>query len=182
MSAPNIRRLMTINTNRESPIFVPSALASLAVALTSTYFYLHLTFTYTMSTPLGLNATELEFGTRGYTSPLPTKPQHPPTLTPTQLVISPMNLTHPGGEPVNKLIYAGFLEHLGRCIYGGIVDDPKHPSDKKLLIEQEKGRLGIRKDVVEAVGAEGELGVPMLRWPGGECLPPVDVLDMSSMG
>lgn len=121
-----------------------------------------------MSTPLGLNATELEFEKRGYTSPHSTKPNHPPTLTPTQLVISPSNLVHPGGEPVNKLIYAGFLEHLGRCIYGGIVDDPKNPSDKKLLIEQEKGRLGIRKDVVEAIGAEGELGVPMLRWPGGE--------------
>lgn len=121
-----------------------------------------------MSTPLGLNATELDFEKRGYTSPHSTVPNHPPTLTPTQLVISPSNLVHPGGEPVNKLIYAGFLEHLGRCIYGGIVDDPKNPSDKKLLIEQERGRLGIRKDVVEAIGAEGELGVPMLRWPGGE--------------
>ena len=68
---------------------------------------------------------------------------------------------------MNKLIYAGFLEHLGRCIYGGIVDDPKEPSDKKLLIEQGDGKLGVRKDVVEVLGAEGELGVPMLRWPGG---------------
>jgi alpha-N-arabinofuranosidase len=105
---------------------------------------------------------------RGYTSPHTTTPDHPPTLTPTQLVISPSNLANPSGEPVNKLIYAGFLEHLGRCIYGGIVDDPKDPADKGLLIEQEKGRLGVRKDVAEVLGAEGELAVPMLRWPGGE--------------
>lgn len=121
-----------------------------------------------MSTPLRLSAIEQDFMTRGYTSPHSTTPNHPPTLTPTQLVISPSNLANPSGEPVNKLIYAGFLEHLGRCIYGGIVDDPKEPSDKKLLIEQEKGRLGVRKDVAEVIGAEGELAVPMLRWPGGE--------------
>jgi alpha-N-arabinofuranosidase len=121
-----------------------------------------------MSTPLALNATELEFMQRGVNPIFPTTPDHPPTLTPTQLVLSPSNLVNPGGEPVNKLIYAGFLEHLGRCIYGGIVDDPKDPSDKKLLIEQEKGRLGVRKDVAEIIGAEGELAVPMLRWPGGE--------------
>jgi len=120
-----------------------------------------------MSTPLALNATELDFMGRGYKSPFPTTPNHPPTLTPTQLVLSPSNLANPGGEPVNKLIYAGFLEHLGRCIYGGIVDDPKEPSDKKLLIEQGDGKLGVRKDVAEVLGAEGELAVPMLRWPGG---------------
>lgn len=121
-----------------------------------------------MSTPLDLNASEVDFARRGYKSPHSTTAEHPSTLSPTQLVISPSNLTHPGGEPVNKLIYAGFLEHLGRCIYGGIVDDPKHPADKNLLIEQERGRLGVRKDVVDVIGAEGELGVPMLRWPGGE--------------
>jgi hypothetical protein len=120
-----------------------------------------------MSTPLALNATELGFMGRNYKSPFPTTPNNPPTLTPTQLVLSPSNLINPGGEPVNKLIYAGFLEHLGRCIYGGIVDDPKEPSDKKLLIEQGNGKLGVRKDVVEVLGAEGELAVPMLRWPGG---------------
>jgi hypothetical protein len=129
-----------------------------------------------MSTPLALNATELEFMQRGVNPIFPTTPDHPPTLTPTQLVLSPSNLVNPGGEPVNKLIYAGFLEHLGRCIYGGIVDDPKDPSDKKLLIEQEKGRLGVRKDVAQIIGAEGELAVPMLRWPGGKS--PVGVADL----
>lgn len=132
-----------------------------------------LSTTNKMSTPLALNATELDFMQRGENPVFATTPDHPPTLTPTQLVLSPSNLANPAGEPVNKLIYAGFLEHLGRCIYGGIVDDPKDPSDKKLLIEQEKGRLGVRKDVAEVIGAEGELAVPMLRWPGGNLYPVV---------
>lgn len=52
-------------------------------------------------------------------------------------------------------IYGQFSEHLGRCIYEGIYvgEDSKIPNEK-----------GIRKDVVEALK---EIGVPVLRWPGG---------------
>ncbi|CDK29226.1 unnamed protein product [Kuraishia capsulata CBS 1993] len=52
-------------------------------------------------------------------------------------------------------IFAGFLEHLGRCIYGGIVDygNTKLTNDK-----------GFRTDVAEAIK---ELDMPVMRWPGG---------------
>ena len=42
---------------------------------------------------------------------------------------------------VNKNIYGNFVEHLGRCVYGGIYDTVSSLSDKK----------GFRKDVMAAV-------------------------------
>jgi alpha-N-arabinofuranosidase len=98
----------------------------------------------------------------------PTRVTHPTTLSSIPITLDPRILAHPGIEPINELLYAGFLEHLGRCIYGGIVDSPKNPSPAELLVKQEKGRLGWRKDVIDVIGRKGELEVPMLRWPGGE--------------
>jgi len=72
-----------------------------------------------------------------------------------------------GADPVSPLLYSGFLEHLGRCIYGGIVDNKKDPSPAELLIEQGDGKAGWRKDVQKVLAADGELAVPMMRWPGG---------------
>ncbi|WVQ82791.1 hypothetical protein IAT38_004923 [Cryptococcus sp. DSM 104549] len=101
-----------------------------------------------------------------------TEPKHPTSLTPLPLSINPLHLVHPEEPPITKYIYSGFLEHLGRCIYGGIVDDPKNPSPEALLEKQEdgtavtQGRAGWRKDVMKVLGSEGELKVPMLRWPG----------------
>lgn len=55
---------------------------------------------------------------------------------------------------VNENIYGNFVEHLGRCVYGGIYDpDSPHADDE-----------GFRKDVLEA--AKG-LNIPLLRYPGG---------------
>jgi len=56
---------------------------------------------------------------------------------------------------INKDIYGHFSEHLGRCIYGGIFvgEDSKIPNVN-----------GMRCDVVEALK---EMGLPVLRWPGG---------------
>lgn len=102
---------------------------------------------------------------------------HPSSLTSSRLTVSPLVLANLNSEPVSELLYSGFLEHVGRCIYGGIVDSPKHPSPAKLLEttdhgdEVSKGRLGWRKDVVDLIGKKGDLEVPMLRWPGGELLP-----------
>ena len=54
-------------------------------------------------------------------------------------------------------IYGHFSEHLGRCIYEGLYvgENSEVPNEN-----------GMRKDVVEALK---EIGVPVLRWPGG-CL------------
>lgn len=56
---------------------------------------------------------------------------------------------------INKDIYGHFSEHLGRCIYGGIYvgEDSKIPNVN-----------GMRCDVVNALK---EMGLPVLRWPGG---------------
>ena len=55
---------------------------------------------------------------------------------------------------VSPLIYGNFVEHLGRCVYGGIYDPDSELTDEN----------GFRTDVLEAVKA---LNVPILRYPGG---------------
>src|SRR5215469_2950859 len=55
---------------------------------------------------------------------------------------------------VDRKVYGGFIEHLGRCIYGGIYEEGSPLSDEH----------GFRKDVMEALRA---LQLPLLRWPGG---------------
>ncbi len=52
------------------------------------------------------------------------------------------------------MIYGNFIEHLGRCIDGGIFEEKSPLSDAN----------GFRKDVLEAVR---KLNVTLLRWPGG---------------
>lgn len=56
---------------------------------------------------------------------------------------------------ISKDIYGHFSEHLGRCIYEGIYvgDDSPIPNVN-----------GMRTDVVNALK---EMGIPVLRWPGG---------------
>lgn len=56
---------------------------------------------------------------------------------------------------ISPEIYGHFSEHLGRCIYEG------------LYVKEEAGipnKNGMRSDVV---GALKEMGIPVLRWPGG---------------
>ena len=55
---------------------------------------------------------------------------------------------------IDKKIFGNFIEHLGRCITGGIFDEGSPLSDKE----------GFRKDVMAAVK---DMNVPFLRWPGG---------------
>jgi alpha-L-arabinofuranosidase len=55
---------------------------------------------------------------------------------------------------VDRRILGGFVEHLERCVYGGIYDEGSPLSDDR----------GLRKDVLEAVRG---LRPPVLRWPGG---------------
>jgi alpha-N-arabinofuranosidase len=55
---------------------------------------------------------------------------------------------------IDKLIYGNFIEHLGRCIEGGVFDEKSSLSDAN----------GYRKDVFDATK---KLQVSLLRWPGG---------------
>jgi alpha-N-arabinofuranosidase len=56
--------------------------------------------------------------------------------------------------PVNRRTFGSFVEHLGRCVYGGIVD-PGHPASTA---------EGFRQDVIDLVR---EMGVSVVRYPGG---------------
>ena len=78
--------------------------------------------------------------------------------------------------PVSPFIFSGFLEHLGKCIYGGILPSTPtsfpytshNPCPPSEFIETPMERLTwqeFRKDVVGVL--RDELKVPMVRWPGG---------------
>jgi len=55
---------------------------------------------------------------------------------------------------VDPLLFGNFVEHLGRCVYGGVFEEGSPLSDPQ----------GYRRDVMEAVR---KLDVTLLRWPGG---------------
>jgi alpha-N-arabinofuranosidase len=55
---------------------------------------------------------------------------------------------------VSRRVFGGFVEHLGRCIYGGVYDEGSQLSDAR----------GFRQDVLDLFR---ELRVSVLRWPGG---------------
>jgi alpha-L-arabinofuranosidase len=55
---------------------------------------------------------------------------------------------------IDPKLYGNFIEHLGRCIEGGVFDEGSPLSDSN----------GYRRDVLDAVR---KLNVTFLRWPGG---------------
>ena len=55
---------------------------------------------------------------------------------------------------LDRRVFGGFVEHLGRCIYGGIFDEGSALADAR----------GFRRDVL---GLLRELRLGVLRWPGG---------------
>ena len=55
---------------------------------------------------------------------------------------------------IDRRVFGSFIEHLGRAVYGGIYE-PGHPmADEN----------GLRTDVIKMIN---ELGVPVVRYPGG---------------
>lgn len=68
----------------------------------------------------------------------------------TRVVIDPAFST----TPLDRNIFGSFLEHLGRAIYDGIYDPGSRLSDAN----------GFRTDVIREVHT---LGVPIIRYPGG---------------
>ena len=88
------------------------------------------------------------------------------SLTLTALLLAPQATIH-AAEPatitvhadqslgrIEPLLYGQFIEHLGRCINGGVFEPGSPLADKD----------GFRRDVLEKVR---ELSPPLLRWPGG---------------
>ncbi len=66
--------------------------------------------------------------------------------------------------PLDRRLFGSFLENLGRAIYGGIFDPGSPLSDNR----------GYRKDVL---GQIRELGVPIIRYPGGNFVSGYNWLD-----
>lgn len=69
----------------------------------------------------------------------------------------PAQVTVDPGRPIGRLdrgVFGGFVEHLGRCIYGGLFDEGSALSDDR----------GFRRDVLDLLRP---LKLSVLRWPGG---------------
>lgn len=66
--------------------------------------------------------------------------------------------------PIQGKLFGSFLEHLGRAIYEGIYDPQSKLSDTN----------GFRKDVLEEIR---KLGVPIIRYPGGNFVSGYNWLD-----
>lgn len=67
-------------------------------------------------------------------------------------------------SPIDPNLFGSFLEHLGRAIYGGIYDPGSKLSDSN----------GFRKDVLDEIR---QLGVPIIRYPGGNFVSGYNWLD-----
>ena len=67
-------------------------------------------------------------------------------------------------SPVSPLLFSGFAEHMGRCIYGGIYDPGSPHADEN----------GLRRDVLAALR---ELDFRSMRYPGGNFLSGYDWQD-----
>jgi alpha-N-arabinofuranosidase len=66
--------------------------------------------------------------------------------------------------PLERNLFGSFLEHLGRAIYGGIYEPGSKLSDSN----------GFRKDTLEEIR---QLGVPIIRYPGGNFVSGYNWLD-----
>ena len=66
--------------------------------------------------------------------------------------------------PLQREVFGSFLEHLGRAIYEGIYDPQSKLSDSN----------GFRKDVLDEIH---KLGVPIIRYPGGNFVSGYNWLD-----
>ncbi|MGA7294385.1 MAG: alpha-N-arabinofuranosidase [Terriglobales bacterium] len=65
---------------------------------------------------------------------------------------------------IDRNLWGSFLEHLGRAVYGGIYDTGSKLSDAN----------GFRKDVLDQIR---QLGVPIIRYPGGNFVSGYNWLD-----
>jgi len=67
-------------------------------------------------------------------------------------------------SPIDRNLFGSFLEHLGRAVYGGIYDPGSKLADAN----------GFRQDVLNEIR---QLGVPIIRYPGGNFVSGYNWLD-----
>ena len=66
--------------------------------------------------------------------------------------------------PISPLLFGGFAEHMGRCVYEGMYDPASPHADDQ----------GLRKDVMEALCDQA---YTVIRYPGGNFLSGYNWLD-----
>jgi alpha-L-arabinofuranosidase len=66
--------------------------------------------------------------------------------------------------PISPLLFGGFVEHMGRCVYEGIYDPSSPLADER----------GLRQDVIEALRDQA---YSVIRYPGGNFLSGYNWLD-----
>jgi len=71
---------------------------------------------------------------------------------------------HRAIAPISPLLFGGFVEHMGRCVYEGIYDPASPHADER----------GLRKDVIAALR---EQAYTVIRYPGGNFLSGYNWLD-----
>jgi alpha-N-arabinofuranosidase len=76
--------------------------------------------------------------------------QADPATNGTHVVVNPRRAL----GRLDRNVFGGFVEHLGRCVYGGLYDEGSPLSDDN----------GFRRDVLDLLR---ELRISILRWPGG---------------
>jgi alpha-N-arabinofuranosidase len=86
--------------------------------------------------------------------------QSPSTNQPSRIFIDSRRTI----SPLDRNLFGSFLEHLGRAIYEGIYDPGNKLSDAS----------GFRKDVLDEIK---QLGVPIIRYPGGNFVSGYNWLD-----
>jgi alpha-N-arabinofuranosidase len=67
--------------------------------------------------------------------------------------------------PISPLLFGGFVEHMGRCVYGGLYEPGSPQADEH----------GFRRDVMRAL--RDELRISIIRYPGGNMLSDYNWLD-----
>jgi alpha-N-arabinofuranosidase len=72
--------------------------------------------------------------------------------------------THRTIAPISPLLFGGFVEHMGRCVYEGIYDPGSPLADAS----------GLRQDVIDALRDQA---YTVIRYPGGNFLSGYNWLD-----
>lgn len=93
---------------------------------------------------------------------------HPPLTNSSPVIISP-HLAHDAHEEdFEGAQFGTFIEHMVDGVYGGLVEDEGHPAREDLLLQQPDGGPAVRRDVLDLIKRDGDLGHTIARWPGGK--------------